>query len=153
MKPNVTDCRFRGLRKEDCLAKDSVPLSTRVGTLVALLESFKTKYDDQFAEAQETLRNYVTCPEYPLEERFEVWSKWCKKVDHPWVINEQKAGVFGKAVEDRAYDFDRYRKYDWEDMLDLFVEGWLMRKQFDMTEEEVKEALIDTNFGSFYMDW
>ena len=104
-------------------------------------------------EAEETaaplLHQYVTDKSYPLDERFDVWKKWCKKIDHPWVINETKAGVIGKLVENRTFEFDRYRLYGWQDILDMCE----CETAAGLTYEQMKEALIETNFGSFYMDW
>jgi hypothetical protein len=100
-------------------------------------------------ESQEALQKYVNSKQFPLEERFNIWEKWCDKKHHPWIIHEQTVPVIGKWIDDHKRDdcFNRYSQYDWN----YFLEA--MSSDEYMSEVEVQELLIATNFGSFIFDW
>ena len=123
--------------------------------LAETLDGLKTEYDNYRKRAQTNLRAYVTDKSYPLDERFEVWTKWCKKKVHDWVIGAEEVPLFGKVVEDHGCDlFDRYVDYGWRHFLHLFKDTYdTLQEKHDVTMDDVKEALIETNFGSFTMDW
>ena len=121
---------------------------------VGVLDGLKERLAKQEEESAAILRQYVTDKSLPLAERFDVWSKWCKKEEHGWIINEDQAGLFGKVVDDGSLSFDRYREYDWEYFLTRFKDNYSkLQERHGVTLDDVKEALIETNFGSFMMDW
>lgn len=127
----------------------------QVGELVVRLSALRAEYESQCQDAQETLREYVTSP-YPIADRFEVWSEWCKKKDYGCVIDENDVPLFGKIVDaDHWGEFCQYENYDWLYFLDMFDvdEGADIRKQYSVTSDDVRELLIKHNFGSFTMDW
>jgi hypothetical protein len=100
---------------------------------------------------QPALREYVTDTSLPLAERFEVWKQFCDKKKAPWVIHKGEYGKIGEWVDAcLPYDYERYQVYDW-----VFFLNFVHDEPEDaaMTEDQFKEMLIDTNFGSFRMDW
>ena len=121
---------------------------------IGILTGLKARLKMAEEVAAPILRQYVTDKSFPIEERFKVWSKWCKKKVHGWVINESNAGIFGKMVQEYRVDFNRYVEYDWEYFLDSFKDIYdKLQEEYGVTMDDVKEALIETNFGSFTMDW
>jgi hypothetical protein len=92
-----------------------------IGDLVCRLSDLRAEYQGLYGHSQQQLRDYVTARQYPIAERFEVWSEWCEKVYHSCT----------------------------DDNTDEAVE---MREKYSVTVDDVKETLIQTNFGSFRMD-
>jgi len=100
---------------------------------------------------QATLRRYVTDKSLPLDERFHVWSIYCDKECRDSVLARGDFGIIGDMVRDcKPYDYDRYRTYTWEDFLECIQDE---PEEFGVTVEQFKELLMETNFGSFVMDW
>jgi hypothetical protein len=100
-------------------------------------------------ESQPKLREFVTDKSVPLDERFRVWSTWCEKKDDGWIPARGDFGIIGNLVRDGIpYDYDRHRVYTWEDFLSYAEDD-----EVSMSVEQFKELLIETNFGSFTMDW
>lgn len=122
------------------------------------LDSLKKAFAAAKQTAQAPLQVFVTNKEYPLDDRFEVWSEWCIKKYHPWIIHEADVPFFGKLVDDEViFDPDRGTEFDWLYFLELFSEDTNeareLCEQYSVTPDEVKELLIEINFGSFRMDW
>lgn len=106
---------------------------------------------DYHKEVQPVLRKFVTDTTLPLAERFNVWKKFCDKTKAPWIIRRGEFGLIGQWVDEcKPYEFDRYRLYDWKHFLEFVKDD---PEEAGITEEAFKEMLIETNFGSFYMDW
>lgn len=110
---------------------------------------------------QPTIRAFVTNKDFPLEERFRVWKDYAEKVEHDCIIGGE-VKVLGQMVEDQfpPYRFeDRHKEYDWcyffYTVVDAFHEKWGNKDiiNYVSSVDEFKEVLIETNFGSFYMDW
>lgn len=101
-------------------------------------------------QKQPTLRQYVTDKSFPLDERFQVWVAYCDKEYHGCVIHKGEFGLIGAMVDDCwPTDYERYCTYTWEGFLD-----WIKDEpDVYLNEEKFKEMLIETNFGSFVMDW
>lgn len=104
---------------------------------------------------QGTLRDYVTDKTYPLEDRFEVWSKYCEKDHKTWIVSEDQFGYVGKHVNKYKREnvfYQRYKKYTYLDYLDMYCDeedNGSGVKSF----EDLQENLIETNFGYFILDW
>lgn len=108
--------------------------------------------------AQEPFRVFVTNKKHPLDDRFEVWAKWCEKKHYSWQIDETEVLFFGKLVDDEViFEPDKGTEYDWLYFLELFSkdtkEARKLCERYGITVSEVRELLIETNFGSFRMDW
>jgi len=99
------------------------------------------------ANAQPVLRQYVTDKSFPLAERFQVWVAHCDKEQRDCVLARGDFGIIGDLVRDNADDYERYRTYTWEDFLEYADDSEYM------PVEQMMEVLIETNFGSFVMDW
>lgn len=108
--------------------------------------------------AQPELRKIVTNKNKPLKERFKIWVEHCVKKEEPWVIHKNQYGTIGEMVDSGwPGDYDKYHVYTWEDFL-RYVENIDEYDDLPSTInkpsiEEFKEMLIETNFGSFTMDW
>lgn len=102
--------------------------------------------------AQPALRRYVTDKSFPLEDRFAMWSQYCVKEGASWIPSSGDFGLVGDIVRDDPESFSRYATYDWDDLLELY-HGCELAEKYDVTEDEFTELLIETNFGSFKMDW
>lgn len=108
-------------------------------------------------DAQEPLRAFVTDKEFPLEHRFEAWAEWCDKTHHGH-INEADVPLIGKMVDDgEPFHYVNNEEHDWLFFLEIFSaddnEAREICKRYSVTIEDVKELLIEQNFGSFRMDW
>lgn len=100
-------------------------------------------------KVQPTLRQYVTDKSFPLDERFLVWEAYCDKEHRDCAPARGEFGIVGNLVCDCIpYDYERYRTYGWEDFIEYAEDD-----EVGMTVEQFKEILIETNFGSFVMDW
>lgn len=118
--------------------------------IVATLVSQKLFYLD----SQTALRWYVTDRTFPLEDRFVVWANHCKKVEGGWYPGANEFGIIGKMVNDcKPMDYDRYAVYNWNWFLDQIQDDEDLAAKYGVTVDEFKEQLIETNFGSFVMDW
>ncbi len=128
-----------------------------VSILVTRLSDLKHELSEQMEQAQDIFRDYVVSKQYPIDDRFEVWVEWCEKENHSWVINEVDVPFIGKIVWDDEVNFEFYlhEKYDWLYFLELFddIQGAEMRERYKVTLDDVKELLIETNFGSYIHDW
>ena len=125
------------------------------------LSDLKLELAQTLEQSQEQRRGYVTKKNFPVDDRFEVWSEWCKKRDHD-IICEVDVPLLGKMVEDEEPNYyERYQDYDWLFFLEAFVgcdmiddnEAVAMREKYGVTVDDVRELLIRENFGSFRMDW
>jgi hypothetical protein len=104
-----------------------------------------------YRSVQATLRQYVTDKSVPLEARFQVWGPYCDKNHSAYAPTRDEFGVISKMVRDgKPCDYDRYRTYTWKDLLG-YAEDF--PEDVGMTVEQFMELLIETNFGSFVMDW
>jgi len=127
-----------------------------------LEEAEKVRKDER---NQELLMSYCLSDLYPLEERFDIWKRFCNKVESAWVIHKGDFGIIGEMVDNCfPYDYDKYREYDFECFLDWieeankdvedFTYGWPSIMKIDLpTVDQFKEMLMKVNFGSFVMDW
>ncbi len=122
--------------------------------------------------SQEHLREYVTNPDIPLEERFQVWIDFCDKKSHER-LDEGEVSPIGDWVEAsgqlqyfgcKSERFYRGADYDWEFFLDQLVDhlddvekGIRTSAMFSdkkvPTVDEFKEILIAENFGVMRYDW
>jgi len=109
---------------------------------------------------QEDLRAYVTDKSHSLANRWEVWSKWCDKKEESYVIHASDYPIVGAMVDNFwPCDYDKYAEYDWESFLDWVEDSEHEEEEsFEIDGQPVtvrilKESLIQTNFGSFCMDW
>lgn len=113
-------------------------------------------------DIQEELRIFVTNKNNPLDERFRVWSEHCDKKEEQWVIHKGQYGVIGHMVDtcwpieydkDRIYTFDDFIGYV-EDYYEDGEDEYNKPDGFKIPSvDELKEMIIETNFGSFVMDW
>ncbi len=118
--------------------------------VVAILQSQKIFYQS----CQPSLRRYVTDKSQPLDERFAVWSEHCKKEEGGYYPSAGEFGVMGDMVTAcDPYDYDRYAMYNWDYFLDTLQDDEKLQTKYKITVDEFKEQLIETNFGSFVMDW
>jgi len=132
----------------------TAPLDVFVESHINILTDLKTRLETAEKVAAPLLRQYVTDKSFPIDERFDVWKKWCKKKVHGWSICGTEVPLFGQLVEDCTFDFDRYVDYDWKYFFERFEDTyWKLQEKYDVTMDDVKEALIETNFGSFTHDW
>lgn len=118
--------------------------------IVATLVAQKLFYLD----SQPALRRYVMDKSFPLEERFLIWANHCKKNEGGWYPDASEFGIIGKMVNAcDPMDYDRYATYDWDWFLDYIQDDEDLATKYGVTVDEFKEQLIETNFGSFVMDW
>jgi hypothetical protein len=128
-------------------------IEEQIGNIVVRLSDLKLELADQLEQSQEELREYVTNTNFPIADRFEVWTEWCNKKRHRFTIHEVDVPLFGKMVENHEpYDYCQSQEYDWLYFQEAFEDPDL-REQYGVTPEDVMERLIETNFGSFIMDW
>jgi len=125
---------------------------------VVRLSDLKLELAEQLEQAQSLLREYVVSKQYPIGDRFEVWSEWCKKKEIGWIIHETTMPLLGKLVDDNEPQYyDRYQDYDWRFFLEVFTtddnEAAELRERYGVTVDDVKELLIEQNFGSYTHDW
>jgi len=100
-------------------------------------------------KVQPTLREYVTDKSIPLDERFPIWTAYCNKEERSFIVARGDFGIIGDLVRDcEPYDYERGCTYTWEDFLEYAID-----EEIDIPVEQFKEMLIETNFGSFEMDW
>jgi hypothetical protein len=134
----------------------------QIACVVVRLSDLKLELAETLEQSQEQLRDYVTNTNFPVDDRFEVWSEWCKKRDHGCAIYEADVPLLGKMREnDEPGCYERYEDYDWEHFLEAFAgcdmiddnEAVAMREKYSVTVDDVRELLIRENFGSFRMDW
>lgn len=113
-------------------------------------------------DVQDELRVFVTNKNNPLDERFRVWSEHCDKKEEQWVIHKGQYGVIGQMVDTCwPIEYDKYRIYTFDDFIgyvkDYYEDGedeYNKPNGFKIPSvDELKETLIETNFGSFVMDW
>ncbi len=130
-------------------------MEQNAGELVVSLSDLKAEYESHYLNAQKVLREYVVTTHYPIADRFEVWAEWCKKKEHGF-IHEADVPLLGRMREDEEPNYyERYQDYDWLFFLECFndeYEGADMREKYGVTVDDVKELLIEQNFGSFTMD-
>jgi hypothetical protein len=136
-----------------------IPVFTgmNIGELVCRLSDLRAEYQGLYGQSQQYLRDYVTARQFPVDDRFEVWAGWCEKEYHSCTINEADVPLFGKMVDDEEpIRYERYEEVDWLTFLECFDdntnEAIEMREKYSVTVDEVKETLIQTNFGSFKVD-
>jgi hypothetical protein len=115
-------------------------------------------YKKMIKEAQPKLRKIVTNKNEPLKERFKIWAEHCIKKDEPWLIHKTQYGIIGEMVDSCwPGDYNKYRVYTWEDFLHYieYIDEYdeLPSTINKLSIDEFKEMLIETNFGSFTMDW
>ncbi len=141
------------------------------------------KIDDNRKEYklfQPGLRKLVTnVQEFSLEDRFTTWSKYCKKEHLQWIIhhpNEQFPMIARMVSDEWPIMFEKHENCSWDIFLGGVEEAFndaedinnvktkksmlpFLREQKEQVEkycknvDEFKEMLIETNFGSFNMDW
>ncbi len=97
---------------------------------------------------QHSIRAFVTNKDFPLEERFRVWSEYADKehIDMP----DNRHGIINDYVDEQVGDaiYAKYETIEWDRLLYHIVN---MDKL--ATKEEVMELLIETNLGSVHIDW
>jgi len=102
-------------------------------------------------KVQPTLRRYVIDKSYPLDARFQVWKDYCDKEERSSILARGDFGQFGDWVRDGYPDtYERGRVYTWKDFLEFAEDDY---DGFTLPVDELMEMLIETNFGSFVMDW
>lgn len=135
-------------------------LKTVVDDICFIIDGDRAFYND----SQKKLREYVTNKDYPLEDRFKVWSEYCEKKNKGWLVHESEFFALGKIIDDQTL-FAKYwcenrgATHTWKDCLDGIIDNF--DDEDDKEEvlkyvssiEEFKEILIETNFGSFVYDW
>ena len=109
-------------------------------------------------EVQGELRGFVLDKKNSLKERFRVWSEYCGKIHKSYIIHKGEFGIIGDLVDARwPSDYDKYREYTFNDFLDYIknLDDYedLPKHVKQPSTNEFKEMLIETNFGSFIMDW
>lgn len=130
----------------------------QVQDTVIRLADLKLELTSRLEAAQSMLFKYVSSEEYPIGERFEVWTEWCEKKNYDRG-NLTDIPLFQRMVSlDVPYEFYRYEKFDWLFFLEQFSEDGQPeaakhREQFGVTSDDVRELIIKHNFGSFMMDW
>lgn len=119
---------------------------------------------------QNKLRQFVLNKDFLINERFRIWSKFCDKIDYPYIVSKDEVPVIGNMVhEGLPYEialmgiksnlgllYDKGRTYTWEDFLQFL--GDYHEYNYDYCEDvptidEFRELLIKENFGSFVYDW
>jgi len=138
------------------------------------VEDFKY-LEAAYNRAKQSIQTHVTAivedNELSIAVRFRVWAKYARKEWRSWIIKpytifqgKKRASfpLMGQYVEDHPDYFDRHRKYNYEDMLEMMgdnleyedgetdAEYWIRRNRY---EDEIKAELMATNFGGFTYDW
>lgn len=105
---------------------------------------------------QPTIRSFVTNKDFPLDERYRVWSEYVEKTTDTWIAK----GIIGEYLGDKCADgdIDKYKLVDYDDILNYFsydVEQLEENEEHSYfgSLEELKELLIEENFGSCEIDW
>lgn len=100
-------------------------------------------------KVQPALRQYVTDKSFSLDERFLIWEAYCDKEHRDYGLARGQFGIIGDLVRAcKPDDYQRYCTYTWQDFLSYAEDD-----EVGITVEQFKEMLIETNFGSFVMDW
>ncbi len=125
---------------------------------VIRLADLRLELSSRLEAAQNMLREYVTFKEYSIQDRFDVWSEWCKKKNFD-CGNLEEFPLFRKMVDDEEpYKLFRYEEFDWLFFLEIFSDPYdsqaaEQRERYGVTSDDVKELIIKHNFGTFRMDW
>lgn len=136
-------------------------MTNEINSLIKKLEDAEILKNSESTQKQ--LREFVVNRIFPLKDRFDTWCKFCNKQEKSWVIHKGQYGIIGNMVDScLPYEYDRYKKYTWKDFL-RFVKDYNEHKNEDWCNhpkefkipsvDDFREILIDTNFGSFVMDW
>jgi hypothetical protein len=132
------------------------------------IDSVTKEIDDArytIESAQPAIREFVTNKDFPLKERFRIWEDYCKKNEEGWIIGSE----YGKIAEFiRAYAEDNYYEknstIDYECLINSAISEIeeahsIDADEYDLEElifpsiDELKELIIETNFGECVIDW
>lgn len=132
-------------------------MEEQIQQTIVRLADLKHELTIQLDWAQELFQEYVVSKQYPLSERFKVWVEWCQKRHYSCKIDEKDVPLLGRMVQDNEpYEYERHEEHDWLFFLECFeddCEGKELLNKYNVTLDDVKELLIETNFGSYRHDW
>lgn len=108
---------------------------------------------------QPTIRSFVTNKDFSLEERYRVWSEYAEKKIEPYLPGEEY-GKISEFIKEGTSDgdFNKYETVDHEWLVDYVEENleWWIEEEYELffnSVDELKELLIETNFGSCCIYW
>jgi len=132
-------------------------LSNAVRLLGNKLDNLGEEYDRLEANLQTIFRKFVIDKQFPLKDRFDVWSRHCIKEHSKVAIRSGDFGIIGELVAGEDDCYQKYITYDWEHFLELIADRNEYPGEYygsiNVTTDEIKEALITENFGSFVKDF
>lgn len=105
---------------------------------------------------QPTIRAFVTNKDFPLEERYRVWSEYAEKESQCYIVG----GLIGEYLGEMcAYAYiDRYSTIGYDDLVTMISDDFSKLEEDEVhicfeSVEQLKEELIKTNYGSCEIDW
>jgi len=115
--------------------------------------------------AQPAIRAFVTNKDFPLEERFRVWSQYAEKNKQGWIIGSEygKIAEFTTSYAEDNY-YEKHSTIDYECLINSAISEIeeahsIDADEYDLEElifssiDELKELIIETNFGQCVIDW
>ncbi len=144
---------------EEARSTKALALANAVRMLESKLDNLKLEHDRTTADLQMIFRKFVTDKQFAIGDRFRTWAGHCLK-EHPEVSICDGFGLIGRL----ASEADEYSSrdggvvYTWEYFLDLVTDRNDYPDEYDgnyqdVTVDDIKEALIAENFGSFKEDF
>lgn len=114
---------------------------------------------------QPTIRAFVTNKDFPLKERFRVWEDYCEKNKQTWIAGS-KYGKIAEFINNYSEDnyYEKNSTIDYECLINSVIDEIEDAQHIDADEhdledlifpsvDELKELLIETNFGQCKIDW
>lgn len=112
-----------------------------------IIEELKAN-KQRLAGLQEQLLTWCRDKSNSLDERFQTWIDFASKHEYIYESRVPNIEIAPQYIQDhfdnKNFDRDRYATYDFWYLVDDCPEE---------EENEIKEWLIETNFGSYTLDW
>ena len=134
--------------------KKATALQGAVSLLEHRLDTLRIEHDRVKADLQMIFRKFVTDKQFPIADRFRTWSKHCIKEHSSVAVRDGDFGLIGELATEEEGFFRRGVIYTWEYFLDIVTDHNEYPYEYDgnyqdVTVDDIKEVLIDVNFGSF----
>ncbi len=133
--------------------QEMLKVSDEVDHIELRLAWLESEIREYRGNSQWFLREFVTNKSFPLHRRFEIWEKHCEKIT---TSEEGDFGLIGKLIE--AGDHLGGSIINWVHII-WFIDTVQDEREewsgfiLDLTVDDVKEALIEENFGSCRMEY
>ncbi len=143
---------------EKARSKKALALANAIRMLESKLDNLKLEHDRTTADLQMIFRKFVTDKQFPIDNRFQTWSRHCTKEHSDVAVRDGDFGLIGELASESDGFFRKDVVYTWECFLDLVTDMNEYPDEYagnyqDVTVDDIKEALIAENFGSFKEDF